>query len=98
MNDFSNYVQGQITKKKIEKGLEMLKKESPSELKKRLQNVDINEVLQKMDEYDKKRLYELGIDISEFKNKVSDADIQKIRQVLGRDGEMVIRKIRDMLR
>lgn len=98
MNDFSNYVQGQITKKKIEKGLEILKKESPSELKRRLQNVDINEVMQKMDEYDKKRLHELGIDISEFRNRVSDADIQKIRQVLGRDGEVLIRKIRDMLR
>jgi len=98
MNDFSNYVQGQITKKKIEKGLEILKKESPSELKKRLQNVDINEVMQKMNEYDKKRLNELGIDISEFKNRISDEDIQKVRQVLGRDGEIMIRKLRDMLR
>ena len=64
MKDFSNYVQGQITKKKIEKGLEMLKNESPSDLRKKLQNVDINEVLQKMDEYDKKRLDELGIDVA----------------------------------
>lgn len=98
MKDFSNYVQGQITKKKIEKGLEMLKNESPSDLRKKLQNVDINEVLQKMDEYDKKRLDELGIDVAELKSKVSDADMQKIHQVLGRDGEMIIRKIRDMLR
>jgi len=98
MKDFSNYVQGQITKKKIEKGLEMLKNESPSDLKKKLQNVDINEVLQKMDEYDKKRLDELGIDVAELRSKVSDADMQKIHQVLGRDGEMIIRKIRDMLR
>jgi FAD synthase len=98
MKDFSNYVQGQITKKKIEKGLEMLKNESPSDLRKKLQNVDINEVLQKMDEYDKKRLDELGIDVAELRSKVSDADMQKIHQVLGRDGEMIIRKIRDMLR
>ncbi|MDD4296224.1 MAG: hypothetical protein PHC69_04610 [Ruminiclostridium sp.] len=98
MKDFSNYVQGQITKKKIEKGLEMLKNESPSDLRKKLQNVDINEVLQKMDEYDKKRLNELGIDVAELRSKVSDADMQKIHQVLGSDGEMIIRKIRDMLR
>ena len=98
MNDFSNYVQGQITKKKIEKGLDMLKNESPSDLRKKLRNVDINEVLQKMDEYDKNRLDELGIDVNALRSKVSDADIQKIHQVLGSDGEMVIRKIRDMLR
>jgi hypothetical protein len=98
MNDFSNYIQGEITKKKIEKGLEILKKESPAELKRRLQNVDINEVMQKMDEYDKKRLRELGIDISEYRNRVSESDIQKFRQVLGSDGEILIRKIRNMLR
>lgn len=97
MNDFSNYIQGQITKKKIEKGLEMLKNESPTELKKRLQNVDINEVLEKMNEYDKKRLKELGIDVAEYRNKVSEADMQKIYQVLGRDGDLVIRKLRDIL-
>ena len=48
--------------------------------------------------YDKKRLDELGIDVAELRSKVSDADMQKIHQVLGRDGEMIIRKIRDMLR
>ncbi|NLY18710.1 MAG: hypothetical protein GX045_07120, partial [Clostridiaceae bacterium] len=63
-----------------------------------LQNVDINEVMQKMDEYDKKRLRELGIDISEYRNRVSESDIQKFRQVLGSDGEILIRKIRNMLR
>ncbi len=98
MSDFSNYLQGQVTKRKIEKGLEILKKESPDELRRKLKNVDINEVLQKMDEYDKTRLNELGIDVSELRSKVSEADIQKARQVLGRDGEAVIRKIHDMLR
>ncbi len=98
MSDFSNYVQGQITKKKIEKGLEMLRKESPSELRRKLQNIDMNEVFQKMNEYDKKRLQELGIDVSEFKNRVSESDIQKIQHVLGRDGEILIRKLRSMLR
>lgn len=98
MSDFSNFIQGQITRKKIEKGLEMLRNESPAELKKRLQNVDIDEVLQKMDEYDKGRLQELGININELKNRVSEADIMKINQVLGRDGEKVIRKLRNILR
>ncbi len=98
MSDFSNYLQGQVTKRKIEKGLEILKKENPDELRRKLKNVDINEVLQKMDEYDKTRLNELGIDVAELRSKVSEADIQKARQVLGSDGEAIIRKIRDMLR
>lgn len=98
MSDFSNFIQGQITRKKIEKGLEMLHNESPAELKKKLQNVDINEVLQKMDEYDKNRLQELGISINELKGRVSEADIMKVQQVLGKDGERVIRKLRSMLR
>jgi Mg/Co/Ni transporter MgtE len=98
MSDISNFIQGQITRKKIEKGLEMLHNESPAELKKRLQNVDMNEILQKMDEYDKSRLQELGINVNELKGSVSESDILKIQQVLGRDGERVIRKLRNMLR
>lgn len=98
MNDFSNYIQGQITKKKIEKGLEMLRNESPAELKRKLQKVNVEEVLQKMDEYDKNRLQELGININEMKSRVSESDIAKIKQVLGSDGERIIRKLQNMLR
>ncbi|NLO39013.1 MAG: hypothetical protein GX115_06030 [Ruminiclostridium sp.] len=98
MSDISNFIQGQITRKKIEKGLEILHNESPSDLKKKLQNVDMNEILQKMDEYDKGRLQDLGISVNELRGRVSEADIQKVQQVLGRDGEKVIRKLRNMLR
>jgi predicted nucleotidyltransferase len=98
MSDISNFIQGQITKKKLEKGLEMLHNENPAELKKKLQSIDIDEILQKMDEYDKKRLQELGINVSELKSRVSEADIQKIQQALGQDSERVIRKLRNMLR
>ncbi|NLN66264.1 MAG: hypothetical protein GX144_12835 [Clostridiaceae bacterium] len=98
MNDFSNYIQGQITKKKIEKGLEMLRNESPAELKRKLQKVNVEEVLQKMDEYDKNRLQELGINVNEMKSRVSESDIAKIKQVLGSDGERIIRKLQNMLR
>ncbi|NLX75917.1 MAG: hypothetical protein GXZ01_00835 [Clostridiaceae bacterium] len=97
MSDISNYLHGQITRKKIEKGLEMLRNESPQELKKRLQNVNIDEAMRKLDEYDKKRLRELGINVSEYRNRITEADIQKIYQVLGRDGDKVIRKIREIL-
>jgi len=98
MSDFSNYLQGQITRKKIEKGIEMLRNESPQELRRKLQNVNIDEALRKLDEYDKNRLRELGINVSEYRNRITEADIQKIYQVLGRDGEKVIRKLRDILR
>lgn len=98
MSDFSNYLQGQITRKKIEKGIEMLRNESPQELRRKLQNVNIDEALKKLDEYDKNRLRELGINVSEYRNRITEADIQKIHQVLGRDGEKVIRKLRDILR
>lgn len=98
MSDISNYLHGQITRKKIEKGIEMLRNESPAELRRRLQNINIDEAMRKLDEYDKKRLKELGINVSEYRNRITDADIQKIHQVLGRDGEKIVRKLRDILR
>ncbi|NLM10055.1 MAG: hypothetical protein GX213_04625 [Clostridiaceae bacterium] len=97
MSDLSNYLHGQITRKKIEKGIEMLRNESPAELRRKLQNVNIDETMKKLDEYDKRRLRELGINISDYRNRITEADIQKIYQVLGRDGEKVIRKIREIL-
>lgn len=98
MSDISNYLHGQITRKKIEKGIEMLRNESPAELRRKLQNINIDEAMRKLDEYDKKRLKELGINVSEYRNRITDADIQKIHQVLGRDGEKIVRKLRDILR
>ena len=53
-------------------------------VKRKLQKVNVEEVLQKMDEYDKNRLQELGININEMKSRVSESDIAKIKQVLGR--------------
>jgi len=98
MSDFTNYLHGQITRKKIEKGIEMLRNESAAELRRKLQNVNIDEALRKLDEYDKNRLRELGINVSEYRNRITEADIQKIYQVLGRDGEKVIRRLRELLR
>ena len=98
MSDFTNYLHGQITRKKIEKGIEMLRNESAAELRRKLQNVNIDEALRKLDEYDKNRLWELGINVSEYRNRITEADIQKIYQVLGRDGEKVIRRLRELLR
>lgn len=76
----------------------MLRNESPAELKRKLQKVNVEEVLQKMDEYDKNRLQELGININEMKSRVSESDIAKIKQVLGSDGDRIIRKLQNMLR
>lgn len=98
MSDFSNYLHGQITKRKIEKGIEMLRNESAPELRRKIQNVNVDEALRKLDEYDKGRLQELGINVNEFKNRITESDIQKIHHVLGRDGDKVIRKLRDILR
>jgi Mg/Co/Ni transporter MgtE len=97
MSDFSNFIHGQITKKKLEKGLEMLRNESAAELKRKIRDFNIDEILQKMDEYDKRRLQELGINVSEFRGRISEKDIQKIHQVLGSDSERVIRKLRNLL-
>ncbi len=81
MSDFSNYIQGQITKKKIEKGIDMFRNESTADLKRKLRNVDINETMKKLDEYDSNTFKELGININDYKNQITEADIKKIKHV-----------------
>mgnify|MGYP006900758192 FL=1 len=89
---------GSIQKKKLEKALEMLRNEDPNELKKRLGQIDTNEILEKIDEFDINKLNQMGISIDEIKSKVTEKDFQKLIQVLGPDGAIIAQKLRSLLR
>ena len=89
---------GNIQKKKLEKALEMLRNEDPNELKKRLGQIDTNEILEKIDEFDINKLNQMGISIDEIKSKVTEKDFQKLIQVLGPDGAIIAQKLRSLLR
>ncbi|NLW02400.1 MAG: hypothetical protein GX027_03945 [Clostridiaceae bacterium] len=91
-------IDGRIARKKLEKVLEMLRTESPQELRKRLGNIDRDEILAKMEEYNPARLRQMGISIDELKGSITERDLQKLIQVLGPDGAVIAQRIKQMLK
>lgn len=89
---------GQIQKKKLEKAIEMFKNESPQELRKRLGQMNTQEILEKMDEYDPNKLKQMGINIDELKGRITDKDFEKLIQILGPDGVAIARKLKSLLK
>ena len=89
---------GNIQKKKLEKALEMLRNEDPNELKKRLGQIDTNEILEKINEFDHNKLNQMGISLDEIKSKVTERDFQKLIQVLGPDGAIIAQRLRSLLK
>jgi hypothetical protein len=90
-------IDGRIARKKFEKALEMLRSESPQELRRKIGNIDKDEILAKMNEYSPARLRQMGINIDEMKGSITERDLQKLLQVLGPDGAIIVQRIRQML-
>ena len=91
-------IDGRIARKKLEKVLEMLRTESPQELRRRLGNIDRDEILARMDEYNPARLKQMGINMDELKGTITERDLQKLIQVLGPDGAVIAQRIRQVLK
>jgi hypothetical protein len=89
---------GNIKKMKLEKALEMLRNESPHELRKKLKQFDTSEIIQKLDEFDANKLRQMGINLDEIKSKISQKDYDKLVQILGPDGAIIARKIKSILK
>lgn len=75
----------------------MLRSESPQELRRKIGNIDKDEILAKMNEYSPARLRQMGINIDEMKGSITERDLQKLLQVLGPDGAIIVQRIRQMI-
>lgn len=51
-----------------------------------------------MDEFDVKKLKEMSIDVNEIKKRVTDEDLKKLSDIIGKDGDKIVAKLKDMLK
>lgn len=86
-----------ILNSKINKSIEILQNPDTTELEKKLSKIDTNELLQKIDEFDKSKLDELNIDKQELKEKISTLDLKKLSSLLGENGDEIIAKLQKFL-
>lgn len=87
-----------VLEAKLNKALEMLKNEPPEELAKKIAKVDKNELLSKIDELDEGKMKEMNIDTNELKQKISDQDLKKLSDLIGDNGDEVVKKLKDLMK
>jgi hypothetical protein len=59
--------------------------------------VDKNELLSKINEFDENKLQGMNIDKEEIRKKVNDADLKKLSNLIGDQGDEIIKKLKDIL-
>lgn len=86
-----------VLQAKLNAALDMLKSGNTEDLAKRLNKIDKNELMEKINEFDSSKLNELNINKDEIKQKVSEADFEKLKTLIGEHGEEIIKKIKDII-
>jgi hypothetical protein len=87
-----------VLQAKLNAALDMLKKGDTAELAKKLNKMDKNELVSKINEFDDSKLKELNINKEEIKQKISDSDLQKLSQLIGDNGDEIVKKIKDIIK
>lgn len=96
-NLFDN-INGKIAKKKLEMVLDMLRTQSPQDIKRKIGSIDKNEMLDKLNEYNPAKLKQMGINTEELKGTITEKDLEKLIQVMGPEGAVIAQRIKQMLK
>ncbi len=83
-----------VVKAKLNAAMEMLKNGDTEELAKKMKNVNKDDLMDKINEYDRSKIEEMNIDIDAIKRQVTEADLAKLSALIGDQGDDVVRKIK----
>lgn len=97
MGNLFEKIDNRVTAAKIEQGIDMLQSKSDAELARRLQGVNREELMRKIREIDAAKLKQMHINVQEIRNRLTPADLAKIRRLAGKDGDTVMRKLGELL-
>lgn len=87
-----------VLQAKLNAALDMLQKGNTEDLVKKLNNVDKEELLSKMNELDDSKLKDLNIDKDDIKQKINEADLRKLETLIGEHGDEIVRKLKDIIK
>ena len=90
MSDFSKKISElfgkmdeKMLQKKINTAIDMLQNGNVDDLARKLDKIDRDELLQKINEFDESKLEKLNINKSEIRQKINDTDLNNLAQLLG---------------
>lgn len=83
---------------KVNQAIDMLKKDNTDDLAKKISTVDRDELMSKINEYDDDKIKSLKLDKDELKKKITQDDLDKLEKLLGKDSDVIMKKINDFLK
>jgi transcriptional regulator of aromatic amino acid metabolism len=86
-----------ILKAKINSALEMLNNGEYEEIAKKINKMDKDELIEKMDSFDVSKLKGLNITKEEIKQKINSADIDRLARLIGEKGDILAEKFKELL-
>ena len=86
-----------IMQARLNAALDMLKNGNTDDLAKKIGKMDKDELLKKVNEFDESKLNDLNINKNEIQQKVSNADLEKLSQLIGENGDEIVKKIKAFL-
>jgi len=86
-----------VLQAKLNAALDMLQNGDMDEIARRLNKIDKNELLSKINELDESKLRNLNIDKEEIRKRVTDADLNNLKKLIGEHGDEIIAKIKDII-
>lgn len=93
----ANIIDKKIANAKVNQAMDMLKNKSPEEIKKKLGNVKREELIKQLEQIDAQKVKSLNIDTEKIKRSLTQKDIEKIKAVAGKDSDLVMKKLNELL-
>ncbi|ACL74743.1 hypothetical protein [Ruminiclostridium cellulolyticum] len=90
-------MQDKMVQSKVNKAIDMLKKDSTKDLEKKLSAINKDELMEKVNEFDEEKLKNIKIDKDEIKKKITQKDLDKLQKILGKDSDVIMKKVNDFL-
>lgn len=97
LTDLLGKMDDKVLQAKINTAIDMLKNGDTEDLAKKLNKIDKNEFISKLNELDDNRLKELNLNKAELKQKMSSVDMDAVKKMLGDKGPEIINKIKDII-
>lgn len=97
MNDLLGMIDDKILKTKLNQALELIKNGDSEQLAKKLKGVDKNDLIEKLDQIDSKKLKDMNINKAELANNINKLDINKLTSALGSDGNDLLKKLNSLI-
>jgi transcriptional regulator of aromatic amino acid metabolism len=93
LSDLLGRMDEKVLQAKLNKAFDMLQNGDTEEIARKINKIDKNELIEKINDFDTSKLDNLNIDKEDLKKMIAGADMVKLHELLGEKGDVILNKI-----